>query len=140
MALLYALLSFFCLQSVLWIVPRIDQKRVWLKKLVCLVSGFLLLLILAGVFFLHPAIDVDGFSVGSFSIGASDTDNAIYIGINSLFEGRYPYYEQTFLGNPLTPLPGSFLVELPLYLTGYTTQQNAFWIQCGMLFVVMLVA
>ncbi|QHI70197.1 hypothetical protein [Tichowtungia aerotolerans] len=79
-------------------------------------------------FVVHPIIDETGIRVGAVEVGASDTDDAIDVGISALLAGKNPYRESTFLGNPLTPLPGAFLMASPFYLLKNSALQNLFWI------------
>jgi len=45
-----------------------------------------------------------------------DRDEAIRIGIQAILNGNYPYYEETSLNNPISPLPFTFYFYLPIYL------------------------
>lgn len=47
---------------------------------------------------------------------ASDRSEALSAGLDALLAGRYPYLEQTHLGNPLSPLTVSLLLALPTHL------------------------
>src|SRR5208337_1689916 len=58
----------------------------------------------------------------------SDADNALNIATRALLKGRYPYYQSTYLGNPISPLPGSLLLAVPFVLLGNSAYQNLFWI------------
>lgn len=94
-----------------------------------------LVLVLGTAFaWVHPLIDTEGFSLFGRAVGAADADDAIEVGLGALLECRHPYREQTFLGNPLTPLPGSLLLALPFHLLGNAAWQNLFWLTLFLLF------
>lgn len=61
---------------------------------------------------------------GSFGRG-SDRDDALTVGIQALLELRYPYYERTYAGGRLSPMPGALLLGLPFHLMGSVVIQNA---------------
>jgi hypothetical protein len=58
----------------------------------------------------------------------SDRDDALNIGVAELAAGHYPYYARTYLGAPLTPLPGALALAAPFYVLGNAAYQNVFWI------------
>lgn len=60
--------------------------------------------------------------------GGSDNDEALTIATTELLQGRYPYYPRTYLGNPISPLPGSLLLAVPFVLLGNGAYQNFFWL------------
>lgn len=82
---------------------------------------------------IHPIIDIDGLTLGNFTFGASDSDNAIDLFIEEFSSGRYPYSAKTFLNNPITPMPGTIILSLPFYILGHSGLQNIFWL-CVLLF------
>jgi len=51
----------------------------------------------------------------------------------AMFDGKYPYYETSFLGNPISPMPGALLIALPFYVLGWTALQNIVWPVGGLL-------
>lgn len=65
----------------------------------------------------------------------SDVDDALIIGAGELLKGNYPYYLKTYLGLPLSPLPGAMLLAVPWVLFGALEYQNVFWL--GILFVML---
>lgn len=91
-------------------------------------TAFLLVLLGMAFAWVHPRIDTAGFSLFGRVVGAADADDAIEVGLDALLDGRYPYRDRTFLGNPLTPLPGSLLLGLPFHLMGNAAWQNLFWL------------
>lgn len=60
--------------------------------------------------------------------GGSDGDEALNIATRELLHGRYPYYPMTYLGNPISPLPGEILLAVPFVLLGNSAYQNFFWL------------
>ena len=81
------------------------------------------MLVVSVTFFLaYPLVDAG--LVG----GGSDSDDALEITTRELAAGRYPYYVQTYLGNPPIPLPGAMFLSLPFVLLGLVAAQNLFWL------------
>lgn len=105
--------------------PRLD--RLPARGAMALAGAVLVLLALATAF-IHPVIDVNGFTVLGHSVGASDADNAVDQGIAALLDGRNPYDERTFLGQPPGPLPGAFLLGLPFYALGNAAFASVFFL------------
>jgi hypothetical protein len=58
----------------------------------------------------------------------SDGDDALNVAVHELLRGRYPYYPQTYLGNPISPLPGALFLAIPFVLLGSSAYQNLFWL------------
>ena len=55
----------------------------------------------------------------------SDRSDALDVALARLADGRYPYEGVTYLGNPITPLPGALLMAAPFaWLTGDAAWQN----------------
>jgi hypothetical protein len=65
----------------------------------------------------------------AYALGAgSDRANALDVGLARLAGGLYPYTGLTYLGNPITPLPGSLVLAAPFWwLTGSSAVQNVVW-------------
>ena len=59
--------------------------------------------------------------------GGSDADEALITAASELLKGHYPYAQQTYLGNPISPMPGAVLFAVPFVLTGIFPFQNIFW-------------
>lgn len=57
----------------------------------------------------------------------SDRTDALKQALDALAAGRYPYYERTYLGHVLTPMPGQLLLAAPAWLLGAVAWQNVFW-------------
>jgi hypothetical protein len=129
----YAALLVYCVVAVaaLWwatarFFPWLRARRVRLWAYV-LAAAALFVGVLCLYLYAHPRIDTAGFRIGAVVVGASDNDDAIDVAIDELRAGRYPYYARTFLGGPLSPLPGALLLALPFYLVGDSALQNVFW-------------
>jgi hypothetical protein len=60
--------------------------------------------------------------------GGSDRDEALNIATTELLHGHYPYYERTYLGHLITPMPGALLLAIPFVLIGNSAYQNLFWL------------
>jgi hypothetical protein len=58
----------------------------------------------------------------------SDRDDALNMAVRALLNGEHPYRELTYLGNPITPLPGALLLAIPFVLAGNSAYQNLFWL------------
>ena len=86
-----------------------------------------LVLVLLGIYamLLYPIANSGRFG------GGTDVDDALIIGVTELTSGRYPYYQQTYLGGFLSPMPGAILLAVPFVLLGILPLQNVFWL--GML-------
>jgi hypothetical protein len=72
--------------------------------------------------FLYPIADRDEPNAGS------DRDEAANIAIDRLLDGDYPYDELTYLGNPVSQMPGALLFGAPFRLLGNSAYQNLFWL------------
>ncbi|MGB1249279.1 MAG: hypothetical protein ACPG8W_01490 [Candidatus Promineifilaceae bacterium] len=88
-------------------------------------AGFLLLI--ASFFVIYPRVNCQVLNCGS------DRDDALNLATGHLLAGEYPYYEQTYHGNPITPMPGAVLLALPFRLLGNAAYQTFFWL--GALFL-----
>lgn len=60
--------------------------------------------------------------------GGSDADDALNLAARALVAGRYPYGSLTYLGNPISPLPGAIFLALPFVALGNSAYQNLFWL------------
>jgi hypothetical protein len=58
----------------------------------------------------------------------SDRDDGLNVGVHALMGLHNPYRMTSFLGNPLTPMPGALILALPFYLIGNSAFQNLFWV------------
>lgn len=103
-------------------------SRNWSKKehSIWIYILYIILYSLLIIFFsrIYPIADS-----GAYGGIGSDRDDAINIGVSNILSGQYPYYSETYLGNPLSPLPGSFLMGAPfVILLGNSAYQNLFWL------------
>jgi hypothetical protein len=112
--------------SIRYLVPRFRKLE---GKVFAVISLAVLLFALACAYVvIHPQIDTNGFELAGHRFGASDRDDAIDAAITETLNGRYPYTMVTFLGNPITPMPGALLLASPFYLLGDSGIQNIFWL------------
>lgn len=58
----------------------------------------------------------------------SDRNDGLNVGLHALLGLHDPYHETSFLGNPLSPMPGALVLALPFYLIGNSAFQNLFWV------------
>lgn len=58
----------------------------------------------------------------------SDADDALNLAANELLSGRYPFYPETYLHNPIGILPGAVILAVPFRLFGSSAPQNIFWL------------
>lgn len=59
----------------------------------------------------------------------SDRADALGVALARLADGQYPYAATTYLGNPISPLPGALLLAAPFWwLTGDAGTQNLVWL------------
>jgi hypothetical protein len=124
--LAYILAAVCLLLLVVWLAQR--TEKILTQWVSFLGLSLLLVSVLIAHFLIHPQIDTDGFHLAGISFGSSDADNAIDDAIGEVLNGRYPYYVKTFLGNPITPMPGALILALPFYFLGMSTVQNVFWL------------
>lgn len=102
------------------IIPNLEQK---LSERVALA---LLLLTFAGLVVI-VAIGYPLANSGRFG-GGSDMDEALIIGATEIVNGRYPYYQRTYLGGLLSPMPGAIILSIPFVLLHLLSYQNIFWL------------
>jgi hypothetical protein len=108
------------LQTIL--LKHVDEKY-------CLLLALLTVLVLIMVFaVVYPALN-SGKQLWFLHLeGGGDRDEALNSAVTELVNGRYPYYPKTYLGNPITPLPGSLVLAIPFVLLGNSAYQNFFWL------------
>lgn len=117
--LLYLLLATFALGAALRLLPR------WLAWLSTRAARgglvVLLALVTLGVLLVYPLADAG-------IVGGSDSDQSLVQATEALLAGRHPYLERTYLGNPLTQMPGALLLAIPFVLLGNIALQNLVWL------------
>ncbi|MGE0706026.1 MAG: hypothetical protein AB7P22_19055, partial [Vicinamibacterales bacterium] len=67
--------------------------------------------------------------------GGSDRNEALNVAANSLLDGEFPYNSRTYLGNPISPMPGAVLLATPFVLLGDSAFQNVFWLAVAAAFL-----
>lgn len=97
--------------------PATNHEK-WLRWMTAL--GFVALVV--GFAWLYPLANSGAWGRGS------DNDEALNIATRELLAGRFPYYPRTYLGNPISPLPGSLLLAVPFVLLGNSAYQSFFWL------------
>jgi hypothetical protein len=95
-----------------------ERRARWLALLTFLV-------LLAAFAVVYPLANSGRFGAGS------DSDEALNQATRALLHGRYPYLERTYLGNEITPMPGSLLLAAPFVLLGNGVYQSFLWIPAG---------
>jgi hypothetical protein len=70
----------------------------------------------------YPVADSDELGSGS------DRDDAANLATGRLLDGEDPYDEVTYLGNPVSQLPGALLYAAPFVVLGNSAYQNFFWL------------
>jgi hypothetical protein len=101
---------------------RVSEEAVpWL-----VVATFLALLLMFLI--MYPLADSGIVGPGS------DRDEALNIASRELLRGHYPYYQETYFGNAISPMPGAVLLAIPFVLIGNSAYQNLFWLFVFFLF------
>jgi hypothetical protein len=128
-ALAYILVGLPALLLILrWILPTFisnltEKQAFWLA----LLTFFFLVLAFA---VLYPIANSGTINSGSYA------DEALNIAASELLHGRYPYYQKTYLGNLISPLPGAILFAAPFVLLGNSAYQNLFWLAVFFIFAI----
>ncbi len=118
-AAMYCLRKYFLLP----LDKMLTRKTAW----VLAISAFALICVL--FIAIYPYANA-GFRLGGKIIGGrGDRDDAINLAVRAMLHGLYPYHEQLFTGNPITPLPGAFILGAPFVVVfGNSAYQNLFWL------------
>jgi len=58
----------------------------------------------------------------------SDRDDAADMGARALLHGRWPYHGHTYLGNPISQLPGLLVLAVPFEALGHSAYAAFFWL------------
>jgi hypothetical protein len=95
---------------------RVSERTARILALITIAG----LAILAAV--VHPMIDSKTVGTGS------DADDALVTAATELLAGRYPYTLSTYLGNLISPMPGSVILAIPFVAAGAIYLQNVLWI------------
>jgi hypothetical protein len=81
--------------------------------------------------FLYPVVNAHArrsILDGAIDTVGSDRDESLALGVTALLARHYPYYQVTYLNNPVTQLPGSLLLAIPFALLGNPVWENLFWL------------
>jgi hypothetical protein len=100
--------------------PWLDNHVSGRTAAVLLVATWLVLLVAFVV--VYPHANRHGVAVGS------DRDDAATIATKHLLHGLYPYSTETYLGNPVSQLPGALFLDAPFVLFGNSAYENPFWL------------
>lgn len=121
-ALVYALLGVGLLPLAIAKLSSVRADRLqWKGVAALLIVGILLLC--AAFEVAYPIANSGRFGPGS------DRDEALNQAVAALLRGEYPYHQKTYLGNPISPMPGSLVLAAPFYqLLGNGAYQTIFWI------------
>lgn len=108
----------------LWLGQRLVEPRLRAASRRQLGWAVALTVVALGVVFAigYPIAD------GLRPTGGSDSDDAMDLAVRELLRGRYPYSPTTYLGNPISPLPGALLLAVPFVLIGGAALQNLAWL------------
>ena len=60
--------------------------------------------------------------------GGSDADDALVVAAGEMLRGHYPYTPSTYLGNPISPMPGAVFLAIPFVIVWAIHLQNIFWL------------
>ncbi len=102
--------------ALIWFLTHVSSTRaVWL--LVAITAGLVIAFAVV-----YPIAD------SGFFGGGADRDDALNLAASELLHGRYPYSEETYLSNPISPLPGAVLLAAPFVLLGNAAYQVFFWL------------
>jgi len=105
--------------------PRVlrSSRGRWSEKGAGGLAGAAFVVLFVAFAVVYPLADRHGPGQGS------DRDDAVDQATRRLWRGESPYAEPTYLGNPITPLPGALLLASPfVVLTGESAPQNLVWL------------
>jgi hypothetical protein len=103
-----------------FIVPKLSPIVTERVAVVLLLLTFIALIGIVAV--IYPLANAGRFG------GGSDMDDALIIGVTEILNGRYPYYQRTYLTTTLSPMPGAFILAIPFVVTGLVAFQNIVWL------------
>ena len=105
-----------------WIERKLSERRALVLAVVTLV------ILIVVCLFVYPKADA-----GQLGDRGSDADDALIIGAQALLRGAYPFYQTTYYGNPIAPMPGAIMLAIPFAVKPLIALQNVFWL--GILFL-----
>lgn len=98
---------------------RLLPGRAWPGRWLIGLTG----LVILAFAILHPLSHSGRFGIGT------DREDALNVSIDAIWRGQYPYRLRTYLGRPITPMPGALLLAMPFrLLAGTAAWQNLLWI------------
>lgn len=103
-----------------FIFPKLEPKFSERTSIILMSVIFLVLAVYCAV--IYPLATSGYFGPGS------DAGDAMIIGARAMINGKYPFYEYTFLGNGIAPLPGALMIAIPFVATGLFMFQNLVWL------------
>ena len=104
------------LNKITYQLSKITDKQIFWMAVIFFAALFVLVLLI------YPIAD------SGIIGGGSDNDDALSIAVAEILQGKYPYYPHTYLGNPISPLPGGLFLAIPLALLGNVAFHNIFWL------------
>jgi len=103
--------------------PAVPRLRAGLSDRGAIVVGVVALTAVAVLFAIaHPRADRQAATAGS------DRDDAADVGAQLLLDGRYPYDGRTYLGQPISQLPGGLVLAAPFVALGASAYAAFFWL------------
>jgi len=116
----------FCIAAVLYVLRRLQSGRdsqihwAWLVAFFMVMVGFYAIL--------YPIAISHVYGPGS------DSEDALRVATSQMLQGHFPYYLRTYLGDPITPMPGALLLAAPFLLLGRVSFQSLVWLCLFILF------
>jgi hypothetical protein len=98
-----------------WLLRRLAGRDLWLAAATLAVLGI----------FVTVAYPVANSGLIG---GGSDRDDAVNVAAGALLRGDFPYSNPTYLGNPISLLPGALILAVPFVLLGIGPYQSLFWL------------
>ncbi len=103
--------------------PAVPRLRAGLSDCRAITAGVVTLAALAVLFTLaYPRADRQTETAGS------DRDDAADVGAQLLLDGKYPYDGRTYLGQPVSQLPGGLVLAAPFVALGRSAYAAFFWL------------
>ncbi len=100
-----------------------SSPRAWARALAPWMVAATIAILVAVFLVVYPVVNSATPGIGS------DRDDALNIATTNLLRWQHPYWQVTYLGNPITPLPGSLVLAAPfVMLLGNSAYQNFFWL------------
>jgi len=97
-------------------------QRLISERTANILAIFTFVLLGAVTIIVFPMVNTAQFGSGS------DADDALVVAASQLVSGNYPYSLMTYLGNLISPMPGTVLLAIPFVIIGAIHLQNIFWL------------